>query len=247
MFVIAHRGLPAIDRPENSVAACVAALDGGADGVEVDLRLTKDGVLVASHDPDLSRLTGTSVAVADQTWRTLVRQAAASGVELARVEQILSAARSGRVVLEVKQPPPAPSANRRIAARLCEQLTSPEVSGERITVSSFSPAVLREVRALLPPQAGVRTALLGRPLTRTSSLLRQALRGGHDEIHPHVLSVLATPEAVTTAHAVGVAVVPWTANRARDLRRLARAGADGVITDRPATARLLVQAAAAAS
>lgn len=238
MLILAHRGLPAAHRPENTVAACSAALRAGADGIEVDVRLSKDGVLVASHDRDLARVSGVALPVATETWSTLLRHSAAHGVELARVEQILHAAGTARVVLEAKKPPPGPSAMRRTAAALCEQIASC-VGGAapRVTVSSFSATLLREVRRLLPGQPVARTALLGRPLARPSSLLRQALAEGHDDIHPHVLSLLASPDAVATAHAVGVSVVPWTVNRRSELRRLVSIGVDAVITDRPATAR----------
>jgi glycerophosphoryl diester phosphodiesterase len=89
----------------------------------------------------------------------------------------------------------------------------------------------------------VRTALLGRPLDRVGVVLRQALAAGHDEMHPHVLPLLADTGVVRAAHACGVAVVPWTVNRRREVRRLAKAGVDGVITDVPA----LVRAAPVAS
>ena len=75
MIVLAHRGLPGADRPENTVAAVTAAFDAGADGVEVDLRLTADGVLAVSHDPDLTRLTGLPAPVAETPWDGLASAA----------------------------------------------------------------------------------------------------------------------------------------------------------------------------
>jgi len=56
-------------------------------------------------------------------------------------------------------------------------------------------------------------------------------------VHPHVLALLADPGAVEVAHAVGVAVVPWTVNARREVRRCARLGVDAVITDVPAVVR----------
>jgi glycerophosphoryl diester phosphodiesterase len=53
--ILAHRGSPTSDTVENSIPAISAALAAGADGVEVDLRLTADGVLAVCHDPDLRR------------------------------------------------------------------------------------------------------------------------------------------------------------------------------------------------
>jgi glycerophosphoryl diester phosphodiesterase len=107
-----------------------------------------------------------------------------------------------------------------------------------VTVSSFSPAVVAEVRGTAPRQLGVRTALLGDVRDRPTSLLRQALQDGHDQVHPNVAALLAEPSAVGRAHALGVGVVPWTVNRGRALRRLAALGVDGFITDVPRSARL---------
>jgi len=73
--ILAHRGSPATSASENTIAAVTAALDAGADGVEVDLRLSADGVLVLSHDADLGRLSGLPLPVADRSWDEL-REAA---------------------------------------------------------------------------------------------------------------------------------------------------------------------------
>jgi glycerophosphoryl diester phosphodiesterase len=238
VLVLAHRGLPGADRPENSVAAVRAAFAGGADGVEVDVRLTADGVLVLSHDPDLHRVAGTATSVAGTAWPHLLDVAAAAGVPLTRVEDVLVLAAGRRVVLEAKQPPPGPGASARTAHALARAVGSLLQAGLPldVTVSSFSPDVVAHVRRLLPD--GVRTALLGRPLARPSSLVRQALAAGHTEVHPHVSSLLAAPQSVAAAHAVGVAVCPWTVNRRRDVRRFDRLGVDALITDLPAAARL---------
>jgi glycerophosphoryl diester phosphodiesterase len=242
VIVLAHRGLPALRRPENTVAAVAAAYAAGADGVEVDLRLTSDGVLALSHDPDLRRVAGTPHPVASSSWLELRRAGRAGGLELARVEQVLAVAAGRRTVLEVKRPC-RPEDEERTAAAVVAHLR--EAAGPLdVTVSSFSAPVLAAVRARLP-LAGVRTALLGTPADRVPRLLRTALDAGHDEVHPHVLPLLAEPDVVTAAHGCGVAVVPWTVNRPAQLHRLRRLGVDGVITDVPVAARLLRDRAAA--
>lgn len=240
VLVLAHRGLPAPGRPENTLAAVDAALTAGADGVEVDLRLTADGVLVLAHDPDLRRVAGLPLAVAETSWPLLRSAAATAGVALTTAEEALVLTAGHRVVLEVKQPPPGPAAVARTALVVAGLLRSLQRTGLPldVTVSSFSADVVAHVRRLLPAGDGVRTALLGRPLVRPASLVRQALAVGHDEVHPHTCALLAAPEAVATAHAVGLAVVPWTVNRRREVRRLDRLGVDGLITDVPASARL---------
>ncbi len=247
VLILAHRGLPGADCPENTVAAVSAALAAGADGVEVDLRLTADGVLAVSHDPDLSRLAGLPVAVATSPWSALEMAADRGGVQLARLEHVLAAAAGRRVVLELKKPPPGPAAETRTALAVAGRLRALEHAGAPldVTVSSFSPSLVGAVRALLPASSTVRTALLGRPLDQVAALLRRALDAGHDEIHPHVLPLLADSSVVASAHTLGMAVLPWTVNRRRDVRRLHRLGVDGLITDVPVSVRTAVAGAVA--
>lgn len=244
MLILAHRGLVSPARPENTLAAVDAALAAGADGVEVDLRLTADGVLALSHDADLRRVAGLADAVADLPFEPLrERVLEVGGVHLASAEQVLVAAVGRRVVLEVKQPPPGPGAAERTATAVCRLLAGLQRDGLPldVTVSSFSAELVRRVAAQAP--AATRTALLGMPLARPTSLIRQALDAGHDEIHPHVSSLLAAPDGVRLAHTVGLAVVPWTVNRRRDIRRLARLGCHAVITDAPVDARAVLATA----
>lgn len=242
MLILAHRGLPGIDRPENSLAAVAAAYACGADGVEVDLRLTADGVLAFSHDPDLRRLTGLSTGIADTPWPCLLDSAARRGVRLARAEEALVQARGRRIVLEVKEPPPGRTSDAHTATAVGELLQSMDAGGVApdVMVSSFSAEIVRTVRTLLPRGGGVRTALLGLPRVGAAALLRQALDDGHDEMHPHVSSLATDTGVVAAARACGVAMVPWTVNRRRDIRRLAALGVDGLITDVPAAARAAV-------
>ena len=242
MRLLAHRGSPTAGAHENTLPAIQAALSAGADGVEVDLRLSADGVLVLSHDPDLRRLTGLDLTIADTSWTELREAAETRGVALARVEWLLAALAGRAVVLELKAPPPGPQAVRRTALALVDRLQVLQAAGLPldVTVSSFAPALVEQVRTLAPAQ--VRTALLGRPMTRPSSLLRQTLSAGHDQMHPHVAALLAEPGCVRVAHGCGVAVVPWTVNRSRAVRRLAGLGVDAVITDVPMTARAALAA-----
>jgi len=238
VLILAHRGLPGAAGPENSHAAIAAAFASGADGVEVDLRLTTDGVLVASHDPDLFRLAGAHVAVADTSWPVLDAAAAQRGLRLARLEELLVLAAGRPMVLELKRAPTS-AAQIRTAAVLVQQLALLQRCGLSldVTVSSFSPTLLMSVQRESSPGNAIRTALLGSPMSGAAPLLRHAMRGGHQEMHPNVLALLAETGVVEAAHARGISVVPWTVNRPRHLRRLERAGVDAVITDVPVTAR----------
>lgn len=253
MRILSHRGSPGTTIVENTIDAISAALDAGADGAEVDLRLSADGVLVLCHDPDLSRLTGHALAVAGTPWQVLRTAADARGVRLARVEWLLAAAAGSSVVLELKAPPPVPGARARTAGALAATLQALRGAGlpMDVTVSSFDAALVRAFRGaatgLVTGREPVRTALLGRPGRRPSTLLRQALAAGHDQVHPYVLDVLAHPRSVAAAHACGLAVVPWTVNHPRAVSRCADLGVDAVITDVPVVARGALSARRAAA
>lgn len=237
MQLIAHRGSPADRRAENTVPAVLAAFAAGADGVEVDLRLTADGVLAACHDSDLTRVAGSPVSVAASTWAAL--RAGAGEVPLARVEWVLAAASGRPVVLELK---PAPA---RAADVLAERLAGLARAGLPLdlTVSSFDRRLLDAVRRTAPARLGLRTALLGGPGLPPLPLLRRALQGGHDAIHPHVDALLAGPEAVVAARGCGVTVTPWTVNDPVQARHCLELGVAAVITDAPQAVRRLLAGA----
>ena len=99
-----HRGqVVAGGPPENSLAAVAAALDQGADGVEVDVRVSADGVAVCSHDPDLGRLAGVAALVRETAYAELARLPLAGGHRIARLDEVAHLVRGrGQLIVEVK-------------------------------------------------------------------------------------------------------------------------------------------------
>lgn len=69
-LVIAHRGASSV-APENTLPAFELALEAGADGIELDLKLTLDGIVVVHHDQTLDRTTDGTGLVSDHTWAQL--------------------------------------------------------------------------------------------------------------------------------------------------------------------------------
>ncbi len=185
MRILAHRGSPTRPVEENTVAAISAALACGADGVEVDLRLTAEGVLAVCHDPHLGRVGDQPLPVATTGWAEL----RAAAPQLARVEWVLAAAAGRHVVLELKTAPV------RSAQVLVQRLLGLHAAGLPldVTVSSFDAGLVRAVRTLAPHHLGLRTALLGDVGCLAPAVLRRALMDGHDQVHPHVSDLLANP------------------------------------------------------
>jgi glycerophosphoryl diester phosphodiesterase len=205
--VLGHRGAPARGFPENSVAAVTEALLLGADGVEVDVWLTADDMLVCAHD----------LGAADPN-------------SLATLDEVLAAVQrhpGSQVVVEAK-PVTGAAVARATANALADVLGA--AADVDITVSSFDPALLAMIRrtcADLP----VRTALLGDKSDSAPAVVRRAHEDGHDEVHLPLISVRHAPEAVGTARWLGLSVTLWTINRRPDLRWVAGLGVDAVITD----------------
>lgn len=238
MLLLGHRGAAGAAYPENTVAAVERAFALGADGVEVDVRLTSDGGLVCVHDESLWRVAGIPYDVSSLTAAEVAAVRLPGGHGVPALADVVAAARGrGRLVVEVKTGRGWPDARRvaaadAVAAGLA-RLGVTRRSG--VVVSSFDRLALAAVRGR--GCGGVRTAVLADASVGAATVVRWALDGGHDEAHPHVSSLLAAPAVARQAHAVGVAVTAWTADRPDDLRRLAAYGVDAAICDDPAMAR----------
>lgn len=102
MKIIAHRGFSS-RYPENTFESFDAAIAAGADFVETDVRMTSDGVLVCSHDPDLKRIAGLDTKIADTTSEVLEAIVLPHGGSVLRLAAVLAHVR-GRVpvMLDVK-------------------------------------------------------------------------------------------------------------------------------------------------
>jgi glycerophosphoryl diester phosphodiesterase len=214
VLVLAHRGAPRL-APENTRAAVVAALERGADGVELDVHGTADGVLVVRHDAETP-----AGPIADLRWAALERTL--PGVPT--LEEVLPACGDRWVNVEVKAHDPATS----------DALTTllagrPYEFGDRVLVSSFDLATIDRVRAALP---WVRTGYLSFGIP-PDELLVTAVAHGHDAVHPAIwsLEALDVGQYVARAHALGVQVNTWTVNDAEQVALLRKLGIDAVITD----------------
>jgi len=230
--LIGHRGRRSPHGPpENTVAAVDTALAAGADGVEVDVRLTADGVVVCLHDPDLLRIAGSPTLVRHLTYDELRRIPLADGDVVPRLEDVTDVVRGrGVLVVEAKHDP----ADRRpIAASVVTVLQKSELNGG-VVFSSFSSRLLEQARRLDPH---LRRALVTGPDLPAAAGLQRAVAAGHSELHAHLRTVLADHEIVDRAGQRGCLLRCWTVNREVDARLLAVAGVACFITDDPATMR----------
>lgn len=202
MIVLAHRGLHH-DARENTLAAFAAAEAAGADGIETDVRLSKDELAVLFHDAKVRRR-----KVASMTRAELSRAAGH------RVPTLEEAMERFDVLWDVEvKSPDAVDATLDVLRRFART--------RRFFVTSFRRDVVQRVAAAMRVDAGliVQRAPLG--VRRTPG--RVVVWRFH----------LATRRRVRAAHARGQRVFVYGPRTRRDHERAARAGVDGVITDRP--------------
>lgn len=214
--VFAHRGCTD-GFTENTIDAFVEAKRLGADGVELDVRLTADGALAVHHDAEVP---GRGV-VGELTVADLPPSVPLLGDVLAACEGMV-------VNVEIKNAPHDPGFDPTEAVAASTAAAIAE-SGwtERVIVSSFQVATLRAVQA-----ADGRLALgaLWGFGDDPDTAMAEAAAAGFRAVHPFVSFV--TPTVVEGAHDLGLAVNVWTVNNPDDLRAMVAMGVDAVITDR---------------
>jgi glycerophosphoryl diester phosphodiesterase len=230
-LVIAHRGFHDPAAPgvaENTVEAVAGARAAGADGVEVDVRRSADGVLILHHDPDRPGLG----ILGHRPYDEIV----ALAPEVAALDAALDVLPAGLVNLELKCLPWEPDRDdddRAAVASLAEAVVARGI-GERTVVSSFDLGAVDAFRGRAP---GVATGWLtwGHPVERTAPLCAEH---GHPFLHADVDAVLAEgpAAAVAAAAAAGVRLTVWTVNDPDAIAAMVAAGVHAIVTDAPGLA-----------
>lgn len=215
-LILGHRGAP-LEAPENTLRSFALALTQGADGVELDVRLARDGVPVIIHDPTLGSTPRDTAAVAELDWPALQRL---TGAQLASLPQAAAWAAAAGAWLNVELK--VPGVEKAALDCLDEAGLLP-----RTFISSFLPEVVREVGRIRP--ASMRFLLRERWDGPARDALAWSGAGGV------CLEVeAATADALASLSAAGLPVVVWTVDDAARMAELLRAGVDGIITNLPA-------------
>lgn len=252
-LVFAHRGSSEV-MPEHTLAAYRHALQEGADGLECDVRLTRDGHLVCVHDRRLDRTSNGRGRVSARTlaelekldfgsWHAGAADDAPSDeppdpnrTRLLTLDRLLhevrSADRSVELLIETKHPTRyGGDVERRLVELLGRHgLTNPTPdSPVRVTVMSFSPLAVRRMRELAPQIPTVMLLLEVFP----RALWNGRLPFGSRIAGPSINLVRARPQLVSALREAGNRVFVWTVNEPDDIELVLRCGVDGIITDRP--------------
>ena len=279
-----HRGARGL-APENTLPAFATALSLGVSTLELDTAITRDGVVVVSHDarlnPDITRgpdgrwLNPPTRAVRELTLDDLGHydvgrikpgseysyrypdQKRMDGVRMPTLAQVFQLARSAgnadvRFNVEIKTSPekPADTLAPEAFAKALLATIEREGMGARVIVQSFDWRALKAVQALAPK---IQTSYLssqqrsldniaagkaegsawtaGIQLSDHGSIPKMVKAAGGAIWSPYFPELSA--ELLKEAHALGLKVIPWTANEKEDMARLIDWGVDGLITDRP--------------
>lgn len=240
-LVFAHRGGCALG-PENTLAAFDRGVDAGADGLELDVRLSSDGIPVVLHDPSLDRTTNLSGRVADYTAEQLKRVDAAyrfnpdgghplrgEGIGVPTLAEVLRRYRDARIIVEMKDDVEAMGTAVAEAVRVAG-------AADRVCAAGFGARSTLAARAALPElttsahQQEVRTALYRSWLLLPVMHVRY---GGYQIPERAGRLRVVSPRFVRHARKAGLHVQVWTVDAEDDMRRLLDWGVHALISNRP--------------
>ncbi len=219
----AHRGVTGPGAPENTLPAVAAAIAAGADTIETDVQMSRDGVLVMAHDSDFSRTGGVARKVWDLDYAQIRRIPLGGTRQIApTLGDFLAAAKGrARVNIELKhygnhQPG--------LAARVVAAVNAAGMAGD-VVIQSLEFAPLAQVRAAAP-QIPIGYLL--------SFNVRDPSRLAVDFIAVEQSRI--DRSFIARSHRRGQLVYAWTVNSQADMERLIDLGIDGLITDEAALA-----------
>jgi glycerophosphoryl diester phosphodiesterase len=221
-LVFAHRGGSAL-APENTMAAFGNGLSLGADGIELDVHLSKDAVVVVHHDTTVDRTTSGRGAVAGLSHAELAR------LDVPELGDVLRTFRDARVIVELKVNSPE-------LASAVVGIVRQANAVERVCLGAFGQRVLNAARALEPAIATsaareeVRWALYRSWVRRASY---GAPYGGFQVPESAGSTRIVSRRFVELAHRADLAVQVWTVDDETNANRLLSWGVDALITDRP--------------
>jgi glycerophosphoryl diester phosphodiesterase len=246
-LIIGHRGASAV-APENTMAAFRKAIEAGADGIEFDVRLSRDGVPVVIHDETLYRTAQRSEYVSNLSaeelelvnvgkWFATQRHTTDdySNEILPSLRQLLDYFSSGDslLYLELKC---RPKETAKVVSVTCDVLNG-HSGAERVIVECFDLKVIAQLKRLAPH---LRTAALYQPgvahsqfWSSANRIVDKAKSVDADEIALHYK--LADDRTIEAAHRAGLKVVIWTVDDPAWVARARKLGVHALITNDPAS------------
>jgi glycerophosphoryl diester phosphodiesterase len=234
--IVAHRGASST-RPENTLPAFEEAIALGAQIVELDVRLSSDGVPVVIHDPVVDRTTDGTGFVHELSAVELASLRVGPDAKVPTFAEVLETA-SGRAALavEIKNIPGEPAydpAGEPIVSAVHAELERTAFEGVALVIS-FNPSSIEASKALAPE---VPTGFLTTDLVEPREALAYAASKGHDMVLPGTRAAIPAGESFPEqVHAAGLRAGTWTVDDPETLRLLLDRGFDAVASNDPAMA-----------
>jgi len=234
-LLFAHRGASA-SAPENTLEAFRLAFEQGADGIELDAKLTADGHVIVIHDATVDRTTGGHGRVAELKLAYLRSLDAGSffspafrGASIPTLDEVFeTVGDKGLINIELTNY----TTPRDVLVDSVCQLVRRRGLQRQVLFSSFLARNLSECARLLPEVARGLLALPG--LAGAWARSFGFMFGDFHALHAHVSDV--DPHQIQRVHRLGRRVHAWTVNRAEDIQRLRAWGVDGIFSDDPQVA-----------
>ncbi len=233
--ILAHRGASG-EAPENTRAAFELAAAQGADGIETDIRYTRDNRIVICHDEELLRLTGTPGKVSDFTLAKLRQLNFAKhfgdfpAEPIMTLAELLTLAKAANfyVNLEVKHSYHALYQYRTLAEEAASEVIKQDMVGQVIFSSFVFPYMMR-LKKRRPEIACA--FLFEKQHTFTIGLAKHSKM---EALHPR--QDLVTEAYLDSVHEAGLKLNTWTVNEPADIEQMLDIGVDAIITNYPARA-----------
>ncbi|KAA9301702.1 MULTISPECIES: glycerophosphodiester phosphodiesterase [Aerococcus] len=239
MQILAHRGYSS-KYPENTMLAFREAYAAGADGLELDVQLSRDGQVVVCHDERIDRTSNASGRIMDYSLAELKSFDFSNGfasigpsedLQIPTLEEVLQWLQGNHMVLNIEL-----KTNQYAYPGLAEKvvdLVQQYKCAPRVLISSFNHYSIQEVKALAPDLA---CAFLEVNSLISPGLYCQA--HGVDYYHPHFFAINDT--MLENLHDKGIKVNVWTVDGLNLASDLMDKGINGLITNDPASLRALL-------
>ena len=235
-FIVAHRGASE-EAPENTLPAFELAVEGGAEVVECDVHLSRDGVVTVIHDADLARTTDRRGVVAELTWRDLQGADAGyptrhgeryRGTRVPRLEEVLDLARGRcQVMIEIKADAVGPAAGG-IEERCLAAVERCAMTAD-VAIISMAPVAVARARRIASDAV---TGLVFRR-RRVRRLVAETRAAGASLLIHATSTLLARPDIVAEAAGEGIRTGAYVANDEATLNGLLQIGVLSLASDRP--------------
>lgn len=230
--ITAHRG-SSLAAPENTLSAVQAAIDDLADSVEIDVQLSRDGVVVLGHDASLKRVAGVNRSISALNWEELQKLDVGSwfssdfaGERIPALEEVLELCK-GKINLNIELKNIGPES---LLPEKTVGLVMAHGMEEQCVITSASLNYLKDVKAL-------------EPQLRTGYIISAAYGNFYSSEAVDFISLrsgFVNEKLVENIHVQGKAIYAWTVNSKSEMERLVMLGVDGIITDRPVLAREII-------